>query len=77
MPPRPDDGRKQLGSRIPPELLKHLRATAVEQDTSVTDLVIKAVIDLIGEPPKAKPIRDMRKRRRKAEASTEASATAA
>ena len=40
------DGRKQLGSRLPPELLKHLRATAVEQDTTVTKLVIEAVTRL-------------------------------
>jgi len=44
------DERKQLGSRLPPELLKHLRVTAVERDTTVTDLVIKAVTNLIGHP---------------------------
>jgi len=48
------DGRKQLGSRLPPELLKHLRATAVEQDTTVTKLVIEAVIRLIGQPKRSR-----------------------
>ena len=48
------DGRKQLGSRLPPELLKHLRATAVEQDTTVTKLVIEAVTRLIGQPKRSR-----------------------
>jgi hypothetical protein len=48
------DERKQLGSRLPPELLKHLRATAVEQDTTVTKLVIEAVTRLIGQPKRSR-----------------------
>ena len=48
------DGRKQLGSRLPPELLKHLRATAVEQDTTVTKLVIEAVTRLIGQQKRSR-----------------------
>jgi predicted HicB family RNase H-like nuclease len=52
--PEVRDGRKQLGSRLPPELLKHLRATAVEQDTTVTKLVIEAVTRLIGQPKRSR-----------------------
>lgn len=48
------DGRKQLGSRLSPELLKHLRSTAVERDTTVTDLVIEAVTRLIGPPKRSR-----------------------
>ena len=54
MPAKEGDGRKQLGSRVPPELLKHLRATAVEQDTTVTKLVIEAVTRLIGQPKRSR-----------------------
>ena len=48
------DGRKQLGSRVPPELLKHLRTVAVERDTTVTNLVIEAVTRLIGQPKRSR-----------------------
>lgn len=52
MPAKANDGRKQLGSRVPVELLKHLRTTAVARDTTVTELVVSAVTAHIGPPPR-------------------------
>jgi hypothetical protein len=37
MPDTVEDNRKQLGSRIPPEMLKHLRITAAERGITVKD----------------------------------------
>lgn len=44
------EGRKQVGYRMEPELLKHLRVTAAQRDTSVSQLVNEAVVAFIGKP---------------------------
>jgi hypothetical protein len=43
--------RIQFGVRVAPETLKHLRTVALEENCSITDLVCKAILKLLGPPP--------------------------
>ena len=50
-------GWKLFGGRIPPELAKAIRMLAIKEDTSVQDLMIESLTDMLmkhGEKPPKK-----------------------